>query len=361
MGRARDRSDELRQSALPPGSVDSRKRVLHRLPLVIWIIVVVVFELLAMPIRASFQGLVVALAAVFAPTSLATGPFVIGPDSCPGLTVPYVRIESASNGSAHVEIPAVICDPVFGRRDAVIDVTTSSLFPVVADVPTGRVLERDADGDGVPTLFIESYQLMVYGNLHVERGPPHLVPLGLPDPDDGDPANPLEPSAAISVSAGCERDALCADASTAGPADYDVHPRVLIAPLTDAANGTTGQRPAEIRRDVVFVHGVAPPSHVESAPSSAGHYAQRVHVGTTVIDLQCAGPGYVVTPAVDLEGILHEPHVLSYRVPELPPVAHARCLVLGFASLAVPIAPVGVVIPPPVELPTASLPELVRV
>ncbi len=267
--------------------------------------------------------------------------------ACPRVAVEDPRVDERPDGGARVTAEIVACTPDGMERRVPIDQSVPGPFPIsIPDAPTGNVPAEDADGDGVPVVYVERGTFTIRGDGSFGYSDVRREPTGLLDPDDADPSNPgapAPPSATVLLRAGCERDAICADASIRGtPVDRDESRRASLVPATDAAYGATGLRPVEIAPDAVIVHGAPPPGGATTPPVSQGIPAQRVAVGSAEVRTPCPGVATGTTPTVALTGVLNR-HVISYPVRELPPIANVRCLVTGFlGDTVVPVPPVAV-------------------
>ncbi len=291
------------------------------------------------------RGVVGALALVasIAPGATAVTPIGFqGIGSCPGVQLHNVSINAPGNLTAHVIVRGEVCLPDRSYPFEIDEWTPEPLPLVVPGVPTGNVALRDSDGDGVPVASVERGTLVVHGDGTFEFRDVREEPLGVVDPDDDDPDNPLPsnpPGARVSARAGCERDAVCVTATVRGtPVDRDVDQHVSVAIVTDAIYGESRLRPLEIQRDVVVVNDA--PEEASTRPRSGSRPQQGYSVGAATVRAPCPGPGSAASPEIDLKGLVNQ-HVMSYSRNELPPVAVVRCAITAlWGGVAVPVPPV---------------------
>ncbi len=305
-----------------------------------------------MPTRLTAIPLPLALLVAISPAVLALDPAgVDGVDSCPGVSIREIRLTFFQNGSVAVEIGLRVCVRKGQEYPVEFATTTPALVPlVVPGVPTGTVITRDADGDGVPVISIERADLVIYDDGSHEFRNSREEPTGLADPDDADPDNPLRPtppSGHATARAGCEPDAVCVAAQTDDtPADQDLDEHASAGVATNAVHATTGLRPVSIQEDAVVVSGSPVPERTATEPVTKGIPAQSVRLGSAVVNTPCPALGSVVTPTLELTGVVTR-RVNSFERQELPAMRDARCLATGLLTGAVvPVAPVAVEAPP---------------
>ncbi len=269
-----------------------------------------------------------------------------GLDSCPGVTFRYVQVSVFGNGQVRIRGFIEACASDNERTPVAVNETTPALVPLeLRRIPSGIIVPRDADRDGVPTLAVERVTVIVHEDGRIEERDFVEEPTGLVDPDDGDPSNPMspiDPHARASAGVGCERDAVCIAATLRGtPADRDVDARANAGPATDAVHGATGMRPVELTPNALAVRSSVPPVDAITPPMSSGVPEERVAVGSATARAACPSPAAVITPASGIEGIADR-HVGSSELRELSLAATLRCVLLSLvANRVVPVGPVG--------------------